>query len=112
MAYTLCSILFALSAVNLAVVLYRFRQERLRERAFLALAAPDQEPLPALRTIRMGDRGSFVTHWQHMLRNWGYPVQVDGRFGCETHDATRAHQRKRGLADDGIVGPVTWRAGP
>jgi peptidoglycan hydrolase-like protein with peptidoglycan-binding domain len=35
-------------------------------------------------------------------------VVADGRFGAETEEALKAHQRSNGLAVDGIAGPDTF----
>jgi peptidoglycan hydrolase-like protein with peptidoglycan-binding domain len=37
-------------------------------------------------------------------------VTVDGDFGVQTEDSTKAWQKTRGLAVDGVVGPETLRA--
>lgn len=51
-----------------------------------------------------------IRHLQCLLRNvWGYrSVVVDSSFGPITRSAVVAHQRDCAIADDGIVGPVTW----
>jgi peptidoglycan hydrolase-like protein with peptidoglycan-binding domain len=37
-------------------------------------------------------------------------LNLDGRFGKKTARAVMNLQKSEGLADDGIVGPKTWRA--
>ncbi|MEL7142952.1 MAG: peptidoglycan-binding protein [Cyanobacteria bacterium J06643_4] len=65
-------------------------------------------------TIRQGDRTDlteYVTLAQERLANAGYASAApDGDFGPATHAAVVRFQRAKGLATDGIVGPVTWRA--
>lgn len=57
--------------------------------------------------IKRGSKGKSVKIWQIILGN----VTVDGDFGPATEAATRKWQAARGLESDGIVGPLTWRAG-
>ena len=38
------------------------------------------------------------------------PVQIDGIFGPRTDTFVRGFQTALGIASDGIVGPITWRA--
>jgi peptidoglycan hydrolase-like protein with peptidoglycan-binding domain len=40
----------------------------------------------------------------------GPPVQIDGIFGPRTDGFVRGFQSALGIASDGIVGPLTWRA--
>jgi peptidoglycan hydrolase-like protein with peptidoglycan-binding domain len=53
--------------------------------------------------VKRGDRGPTVKRVQRALR----VTPVDGVFGRVTERAVRRFQREKGLADDGIVGPVT-----
>lgn len=67
-------------------------------------------------TVRRGDHGDAVRGVQEefQFRNGsGDPtigVQIDGIFGSQTEHAVRGFQDALGLAVDGIVGPMTWRA--
>lgn len=57
-----------------------------------------------------GDTGPDVVAVQESLREFGYVVKVDGKYGPRTARAVRHFQRASGLLADGIAGPVTSRA--
>ncbi|MFQ5966045.1 MAG: peptidoglycan-binding protein [Acidimicrobiia bacterium] len=65
-----------------------------------------------MRLYRQGDTGSPVRDIQERLASLQLPYAPDeaGVFGGATADAVTSFQRSRGLAQDGIVGPDTWRA--
>ena len=57
---------------------------------------------------RYGSRGAEVTSIQTKLRDLGlYTAAIDGIYGVKTTAAVREFQRRRGLAVDGIAGPIT-----
>jgi peptidoglycan hydrolase-like protein with peptidoglycan-binding domain len=60
--------------------------------------------------VRRGDQAHPVPSLQYLLRARGHSVTVDGIFGPKTDAAVRGFQQALGIAVDGIVGPVTWRA--
>jgi peptidoglycan hydrolase-like protein with peptidoglycan-binding domain len=60
--------------------------------------------------VKNGANGHPVKTLQHLLRARGHNVVVDGEFGPNTLAAVKAFQTSRGLAADGIVGPITWAA--
>jgi peptidoglycan hydrolase-like protein with peptidoglycan-binding domain len=60
--------------------------------------------------LRVGSRGPEVEALQQQLAAAGHECAVDGQFGPRTHAAVVAFQRARGLAADGVVGPMTWAA--
>lgn len=63
----------------------------------------DQYPM-----VRYGMTGPAVVKLQELL---GLPTsQVDGVFGPRTLGALQAFQGSRGLAADGVCGPLTWTA--
>ena len=66
--------------------------------------------------VRRGSRGEAVRGVQEefQFRNLsGDPTkgpQIDGIFGPQTEAAVRGFQDALGIAVDGVVGPITWRA--
>jgi len=54
--------------------------------------------------------GEDVRQWQSQMEKRGWPIDVDGIYGDRSEDVCRSFQREKGLADDGDVGPETWRA--
>jgi peptidoglycan hydrolase-like protein with peptidoglycan-binding domain len=59
--------------------------------------------------------GPDVKEWQEFLIFLAGPTVVgptgaDGIFGAMTQAATAAFQRSSNLVDDGVAGPLTYRA--
>lgn len=65
-----------------------------------------------MRLYRLGDSGEPVRDIQARLAGLGHtcPNDPPGEFGEGTRQAVLAFQEERGLDQDGIVGPDTWRA--
>lgn len=61
-------------------------------------------------TIQQGDESDAVRGAQYLLRAHGSGISPDRVFGPATGQAVRQFQSARGLPDDGVVGPDTWRA--
>jgi peptidoglycan hydrolase-like protein with peptidoglycan-binding domain len=57
--------------------------------------------------LKVGSKGPAVECLQKLL---GGGLGVDGKFGPATHKAVKAVQKRKGLKDDGVVGPKTWAA--
>lgn len=63
---------------------------------------------PLAVTVRSGASSNAVRALQGALNARGASLAVDGAFGSKTLAAVRSFQSSRGLAVDGVVGPVTW----
>jgi peptidoglycan hydrolase-like protein with peptidoglycan-binding domain len=65
-------------------------------------------------TVRRRDRGDAVRGvQQEFVDRAGDPeheLAIDGIFGPETEGQVRGFQQAIGIANDGVVGPVTWQA--
>lgn len=64
----------------------------------------------AVVVLRQGSTGKDVRELQQRLVDWGYALQVDGKFGPLTMATVKAFQTANGLDIDGIVGRKTWDA--
>jgi peptidoglycan hydrolase-like protein with peptidoglycan-binding domain len=74
----------------------------------LALAAPAGAATLGERTLKKGDRGDDVVTLQRVLAMKGYSVgPADGIFGRMTKLAVKSFQKRKRLAADGRVGPLT-----
>ncbi len=63
-----------------------------------------------MRVLKIGSEGNDVAETQSVLKRIGLdPGAADGAFGPLTQRAVREFQGRFGLAQDGIVGPMTWR---
>src|SRR5687767_4206266 len=60
--------------------------------------------------LQLNDRRPVVRQWQQLLVAKGFVLAVDGVFGPKTRNATKVAQAWAGVAEDGIVGPLTWEA--
>ncbi len=61
--------------------------------------------------LRLGSRGDEVTALQNKLTTEGvYSGPITGYFGSLTQTAVKAYQLKKGLQQDGMVGPATREA--
>lgn len=61
--------------------------------------------------LKRGSTGADVKQAQTLLTNYGYYTgRIDGEYGTYTEQAVKAYQKKRGLLQDGIIGPITCRA--
>ena len=66
--------------------------------------------------VQQGSTGDAVRAVQEVMKfhdqsdGEGPPIHVDGIFGPHTDSWVRGFQDAVGIASDGIVGPLTWRA--
>ena len=66
-----------------------------------------------LDILSKGATGAQVKTLQRLLSAFGISIGkwgVDGSFGNATETAVKTFQKKKGLAQDGSVGAVTWQA--
>lgn len=60
--------------------------------------------------VKRGATGPRVTALQFLLRERGYKIATDGRFGYTTESALRKFQKKNKLQVDGKIGWQSWEA--
>jgi hypothetical protein len=71
-------------------------------------AGPTDVPLEDRPTISKGDEGDDVRDMQSLIPDFN--GEIDGDFGPTTEAKLTEYQATRGLAADGICGPITWQA--
>ena len=85
--------------------------DQLRARISSAMGQPETEAVAYTPLLRLGSKGDAVKYLQSLLAGRGSdPGPIDGDFGAGTRRAAIAFQKSAGLAQDGIIGPVTWAA--
>ena len=57
--------------------------------------------------LQRGDSGTQVKEMQQALRDLGYTLTVDGRFGAGTEKVVKAFQKDQKLMQDGVAGNAT-----
>lgn len=68
------------------------------------------KPKPKYTTVRKGSRNSTVGRVQQALRAQGYTKQiVDRWYGAQTVANVKDFQRRTGLVQDGVAGPITQK---
>ena len=62
-----------------------------------------------METIKKGSKNiRAVILCQAMLKEAGYRLGVDGKFGSGTEQVVKDYQLRKGLVSDGVVGAKTW----
>lgn len=65
-----------------------------------------------LPVLKYGKTGDAVKVWQTILCAAGYSVTVDGSFGPDCEEKTKAFETSKGITDaPEQVGPAAWKAG-
>jgi len=66
------------------------------------------EPISGGSFLQQGDQGDAVFALQSLLKLYGYGIQIDGKYGAETHLVTAAFQRHfRQSKVDGVADQST-----
>jgi peptidoglycan hydrolase-like protein with peptidoglycan-binding domain len=83
-----------------------------QDKAVIENNAPIQKNIPtSVTTLTKGAAGSKVKTLQVRLELQGYePGPIDGIFGDRTAAAVKSFQEFKGLAADGAVDEITWKA--
>lgn len=68
----------------------------------------NQADLDKFHALKRGDQGLRVSQLQQRLVDLGETIAVDGDFGPNTEAALVRFQTRYSLAQDGIVGPLTF----
>ncbi|GAA4097791.1 MULTISPECIES: peptidoglycan-binding domain-containing protein [Actinomadura] len=72
------------------------------------MTAPSFQPPPL--SFPPPTQTATVRPWQQQMRDRGWHITVDGIYGPESKRLCANFQMEHGLEEDGIVGPITWKA--
>lgn len=72
------------------------------------MGVSNQADLNKFHALELGDTGLRVRQLQQRLDDLGAGLATDGDFGPRTEAPVVRFQQTHGLAQDGIVGPVTF----
>lgn len=70
---------------------------------------PPTAPYPGV-LLKNRTEGHGSETWQAQMHRRGWTIAVDDIYGPQSERVCEAFQHEKGLADDGIVGPITWAA--
>lgn len=57
-----------------------------------------------------GITGAGLKVWQQRMKDRGWNIIVDGKYGDNTRTVTIAFQKEKGLKPDGLIGVDTWNS--
>jgi peptidoglycan hydrolase-like protein with peptidoglycan-binding domain len=60
--------------------------------------------------LEPGSTGPEVSDWQKRMKERGWPIEVDGRYGQQASKVCAEFQRQQGLRATGRVDKATWEA--
>ncbi len=84
-------------------------KKRWKKMVLLAMVISFGTTMAGHAIYRTGDQGSEVKVIQEALKAKGFKTNVNGNFTLETKKAVLDFQRRYQLAQDGIVGPDTYK---
>jgi hypothetical protein len=66
-------------------------------------------PFPGVNLANRTE-GHGTATWQTQMHRRGWTISIDDIYGPKSEAVCKAFQHEKGLAVDGIVGPITWAA--
>ncbi|MET0786185.1 MAG: N-acetylmuramoyl-L-alanine amidase [Paenisporosarcina sp.] len=67
-----------------------------------------ESPDPKCHSGYYAADATHVRTWQQRMKDRGWKIGVDGKYGSESDSVCRKFQAEKGLSVDGLVGPKTW----
>jgi len=67
-----------------------------------------ESPKPECHSGYYAADQTHVRTWQQRMKDRGWTISVDGKYGSQSDSVCRKFQAEKGLSVDGLVGPKTW----